>query len=138
MANVVFYFRVLLFLLLGPGAVIAHLYQGSTVVAFFWSLPTIAIILAFLFPGVGPGHFALTHEFGPTQEDGESERHYHLKMAKWWFLGSLILPLSVLAAYVFQPPDEYVALGFLIGILLGIPCFLKFLGGLFNAARAKS
>lgn len=138
MTKVRFYFQVLLFLGLGPGPVIVHLYQGNTIQAFFWALPVLAIILAFVFPGAGPGHFALTHEFGPVHQVEETERQYHLKMAKWWFVSSLVFPLSVSLAYIFEHYEDFVVVSMFAGILLGVPCFLKGLGSLFNAARSKS
>jgi hypothetical protein len=123
---------------LGPGAVAVHLYQGNTIQAFFWALPVVAIILAFLFPGAGPGHFALTHEFGPVPAEDETERQYHLKMAKWWFCSSLVLPVAISLAYAFEKYEGFVVATLFAGFLLGVPCFLKGIGSLFNAARSKS
>ena len=138
MNKVRFYFQVLLFLAIGPGVVVVHLYQGNTIQAFFWVLPVLAIILAFIFPGAGPGHFALTHEFGPVHEEEKTERQYYLKMAKWWFFGSLVFPLAVSFAYIFENHQGFVVASMFAGFLLGVPCFLKGLGSLFNAARSKS
>ena len=129
---------VVLFLILGPGAVFVHLYRGDSLVAFLWSLPVVAIILAFLFPGVGPGHFALTHEFGPKREENESERQYHLKMAKWWALGALSLPLSLFLIFLYEKYMGFVVTMVFLGFLFGIPCILKCIGSLYKAFQGNA
>ena len=67
-------------------------------VAALLALPIVAVILTMLTPGRGPGHFALTQQFGPVRLEHESERHYQLKLARWWAAGSLLLPLGMVLA----------------------------------------
>ena len=117
---------------------IYHLHAGNTIQAFLWALPVTAIILSFVFPGAGPGYFALTHDFGPVHEEEETERQYHLKMAKWWFVGSLAFPLAMSLAYIFENHQGFMVASIFTGFLIGVPCFLKCLGSLFNAARSES
>lgn len=138
MNKVRFCLQLLYLLVLGPGFVLYNLYQGNAIQATLWSLPLLAIILAIIFPGAGPGHFAVTYQFGPVRQEGETERQYHLKMAKCWFLGSLTIPLGVFSVYLFESVNSFVVFGIFAGFLFGVPCFLKGLASLFQAARSKN
>ena len=97
-----------------------------------------AFVLALVFPGWGPGFFAFTYEFGPVQKTNESERQYHLRMARYWFLGSLVFPATIALAYVFEKKyQEVVIAGVFAGFLIGVSCFLKGIGSLYHAGRQK-
>jgi len=111
---------------------------GNTWAALFASLPFIAFILLIISPRDGPGHFAFTHEIVPIGESEETERQYHLKMAKWWFVGSLSFPLCIALAFLFSKYEGFAVVTMFVGIMLGIPCFLKLLGSLIQAVRARS
>jgi hypothetical protein len=112
--------------------------EGNAWGAFFASLPFIAFVLFVLFPGRGPGFFAFAQKFGPAQKNDETERQYHLKMAKLWFIGALIFPVTYALAYVFEKYQGFVIVSVFAGILLGIPCFLKGIGSLYSAGKSKS
>ena len=117
---------------------ISFLIQGNAWAATFASLPFIAFIFLLVSPFKGPGHFAFTRELGPIEEIEETEKQYHFKMAKWWFLGSLSFPICLALAFLFSKFEGFAVVTMFVGIMLGIPCFLKFLGSLISAFRAKS
>lgn len=102
------------------------------------ALPLIALLLFVLFPNKGLGSYAFTHELGPVQEEEESERKFYLRQAKWWFLASLIFPGSLALAYIFEKNIPFVIICVFAGFLIGVPCFLKGLGSLYDAVKAKS
>ncbi|TQV74233.1 hypothetical protein FKG94_16640 [Exilibacterium tricleocarpae] len=112
--------------------------QGNAWAATFASLPFIAFVLLVAFPRAGLGHFAFTHEIGPVEEVEETQRQYHLKMAKWWFAGSLLFPVCIALAFLFSKFEGFALVTMFVGIILGIPCFLKCLGSLYQAIRARS
>ena len=112
--------------------------QGNIWAATFASLPFVAFIFLIISPFRGPGHFAFTSEIGPTQEEEETDRQYHLKMAKWWLLGSMAFPFCIALSFLFSKYEGFAVVTMFVGIMLGIPCFLKFLGSLFQAIRVKS
>lgn len=120
------------------GALTIHfLNQGNAWAATFASLPFIAFVFFVVSPISGPGHFAFTQEIGPVQQEGETETQYRLKMARWWFAGSLSFPASIAIGFVFSEYEGFAAATMFAGTMLGIPCFLKFIGNLFHAIRAK-
>lgn len=125
----------LLFLVFGPGGVAFYLYGGFPWAAFFWSLPTVAVLLAVLSPGRGPGHFAMTYPIGPAQNPGETSKHFQFRLAKWWLAGAgaSVLVIGLLLAL---PIPESVAAGLSGAIgLFGVACLLKLVGSLFRAFR---
>ena len=121
------------------GALALHfLNQGNAWAATFAALPFLAFIFLIVSPFKGPGHYAFTNEVGPKHEEEETERQYHFKMAKWWFLGSLLFPFCIATSFVFSKYEGFAVVTMFVGIMLGIPCFLKGLGSLFLAVRSKS
>jgi hypothetical protein len=117
---------------------INFLNQGNAWAATFASLPFIAFVFFVVSPHRGPGHFAFTREIGPVEQEEETEKQYHMKMAKWWFAGSLSFPVCIAIAFSFSKYEGFAVAAMFVGIILGIPCFLKLLGSLFHAIRAKS
>jgi len=111
------------------------LYQGNTVIAVLLMLPLIAIALAFLNPGAGPGHYALTEEFGPIRKPEDTPKQYQLRLAKWWAIGSSALPIGHAFGVVFNASNEIFFLITLIGYIFGIACLIKLIGCLLNAVR---
>ena len=112
--------------------------QGNVWAAFCASFPFVAFVLFLAFPRSGPGYFAFRYDIGPVEKEGESARHYYLRMAKWWFLGSLSFPLSMVLALWTKGHDGMLIAIMFAGVMFGIPCFLKCLGALCLAARSKA
>ncbi|WP_045856746.1 hypothetical protein [Teredinibacter purpureus] len=115
-----------------------YLYQGNVFSASLACLPFIAFIFFIISPHSGPGNFAFTKQMGPVREEDETERQYHLKMAKWWLYGFTTAPLSYLMIFFFEQYVGLVVVFALLGTVFGIACLLKFVGSLYNAVRAKS
>jgi hypothetical protein len=129
-------FAVALFFILGLFGVINNVIDGHPIQATLISMPILMVSLAIIFPGRGPGHFALTHEFGPIREVDESEKQFLLKMAKWWFLGFITSLLPLLIAFFFPGQSGvFVGVGGMVAIILGIPCLIKCFGSLFKAIK---
>ena len=120
------------------GLTFSFIKDGNVWAAFFASLPFIAYILVTISPRSGPGFFAFTYPLGPKEEVEESERQYHLKMAKWWLIGFLTLPIGLLLPFCFNVDESFMLIAMFIGVIFGIPCFIKLLGSLYHASRAQS
>jgi hypothetical protein len=104
----------------------------------------LAHILAGLWPGRGPGHFAMTHQFGPVRRAEESESAWQLRLSGWWFSGALVLPFSLSVVWLsdqqplFGTYTDTVMPLFVVPLpVLGFACFLKCMGSLFKAARSS-
>ena len=134
--------RAIIFLLFATlcwgGLTVNFVMQGNGWAATFASLPFIAFALFLVSPFKGPGSFAFIQELGPVQEGDETYRQYHFRMAKYWFSASLLFPVSLVAAYLFEKYQTFVIACMFAGFLFGVPCFLKGLGSLYNGIRAKS
>jgi hypothetical protein len=132
-------FAVTLFFILGIFGVIHNVIEGHPIQATLFSLPVLMVTLAIIFPGRGPGYFALTHKFGPIKEENESEKQFHLKMAKWWFFGFItsLLPLLLLSLLP-RLQGELIEGGIaIVAFIIGFPCFIKLIESLINAFKAK-
>ena len=112
--------------------------DGNLWAAFFASLPFIAFLFSFFKPTRKLSFFVLSHQFNVIEKEGMTERRVHFKMAKLWFLCSMVLPISFMLSFIFQKNEGFVIGCMFIGILLGIPCFLKAVGSLYSAIRANS
>ena len=133
--------------------------EGRVWAALFAVLPFLALILLFIFPekmlvdlsprlesdsqdGVVLSDKVSRDAFPSSEGDSigeffETERQYHLRMAKWWFVGFLFLPQAIALAFWFDDKEGFSTAVMFAGILFGIPCFLKCLGSLYKALRAK-
>jgi hypothetical protein len=101
------------------------------------------MILAMVSPLAGPGHFALTQELGGVADSSLTLRQQEIQKALWWLLGSCLLPLGALLAFVagitgwFEKGHAiFVVFGGLLP-LVGIACFLKAAEAFFRAWRAS-
>ncbi len=110
--------------------------QSGALVATLWALPFVAILLALVFPGWGPGYLALAEEFGPTPEKFETERQYHLQMAKWFGIGALILPIGSAISATFHKSTGISVIAAFAALILGVPFLIKCIGSLLKAWRA--
>ena len=110
--------------------------KGNTWAAIFALIPFIAFVLYLISPNKGPGSFAFRAELGPDiKKEEESSKQYHLRMAKWWFLGSLTFPLSILIVYTFNGQMGITVPFSFLGILFGIASFFKGIGSLLYAKK---
>lgn len=117
---------------------------GHTIIATLVALPVVAMILAVVSPLAGPGHFALTQELGGVADSPLTLRQQEIQKALWWLLGSCLLPLGALLAFVvgitgwFEKGHAiFVVFGGLLP-LVGIACLLKAAGAFFRAWRANT
>lgn len=71
--------------------------SGRPLIAALWVLPFVVLIAASLSDGRGLSGFAVSESVGgPQRTADESARSYQFRLARWWALGALILPSSLL------------------------------------------
>jgi hypothetical protein len=97
--------------------------RGQPLIAALWTLPWLAIVLAFALPGQNIGVFAVSEPI-PWFVPGESEPRwrYQIRLAYWWLAGSLSLPLSIALADLSRQHDNYLG-QFEAVLTLPIPIF---------------
>lgn len=125
----------LLFIGLWVAMVYWQLKNGNTFIAVVVVLLVVTIFLINVFPQSRLGHFAVTHELALAPLDDETPRQYQLRLAKWWVLGSVALPLGHGVNVIFNGCNEVAFLLSFVGYIFGIACALKLIGCLIRAAR---
>ena len=113
-----------------------------TIIAVLVLLPGIAFLLLLLpIPPVFVIFAFLVEIAGPIHNIDESEYSYQLKIFRWWLLGSLVFPLSIVILALSRRYDNF--LGSFEAVLIlplpafGISCFLFSLKSLYQAIRIK-
>jgi hypothetical protein len=117
--------------------------KGELLISLSLALPLVAFALAYLIPGAGPGHFAVTHDFGPIPREDESPALYSLRVGRLWLLGAIALPLGLIVVRFRSDlgvPEESSLIPVLgvIFPIFGLACLLKALGCLWRSWRLRS
>ena len=117
--------------------------SGRLLIAALWVLPFVVLIVASFSRGRGLSGFALTESIGgPEKTPDESARSYQLRLARWWALGALALPSSLLLL------DFSIERSHLLGDIeallamplpaLGVACFVMCLVSIARGLRART
>lgn len=115
--------------------------QDHPFIAALWLLPWIALAASVHIPGRGFGHFALTVPIaGPVPNEHEPQSAHQFKLARWWALASLALPLAF-ATFVYSIAHDHLIGSFeaVLAIpfpVFGIACLLKCITSLVSGYRA--